>query len=373
VDLPNIPGSYYDRIMDARELMDLERWDEAALIYDRILERLLRLPERRRRSGTVQHSFLVTAAADLQYARAQQGDYEGVIALSRQLQDWDPDEAAYWRRQIALQRIDIKGEVDEGLQDMLALAEAEPGDLDHWLDLGRQALDHQRLELAEDALARAENLALEINDGDGMLTAKLAFVDLRRAQGRWSEALAAWRAVLTLDERVDLSRELMVRMCLAAGLWDDAQALLDDESLGVPIANFYRAYLAGRRGDRVRAQYLWRQVAEADLEEHPEALLAQALAFCWLGQPGKALSLVLQEVRAFSELPGRWPLVLALAWAMEGDLEAARFNLALAQRRLAAGGQRGELSQLDWYDFDVLIEDEPIKDALMPYFQVGDN
>ena len=199
---------------------------------------------------------------------------------------------------------------------MLALAEAEPGNLDHWLDLGREALDHKRLELAEDALARAENLALETNDEDGVVAAKLTYVDLRRAQGRWPEALATWRAVLTLDERVDLSRELMVRMCLAAGLWDDAQELLDDESLGAPIANFYRAYLAVRRGDRVRAQYLWRQVAETDLEEHPEALLAQALAFCWLGQPAKAISLILQEVQAFTELPGRWPLVLALAWGM---------------------------------------------------------
>ena len=30
LDVPDIPGSYYDRIMEARQLMIQERWDEAA-------------------------------------------------------------------------------------------------------------------------------------------------------------------------------------------------------------------------------------------------------------------------------------------------------------------------------------------------------
>lgn len=368
LDVPNIPGSYYDRIMEARQLMIQERWDEAAAIYVRILDRLLRLPERRRRPDTAQHGFLVAAAADLQEVRAEQGDYEEAVALCRQLQDWDPDNAAFWRREIARLRIDIKGEVDQGLQEMLALAEAEPRDLDHWLDLSRYAIDQGRFELADDALARAERLALEASDEDGVVAVKLAYVDLSRAQERWLEALATWRAALAMDERVDVSRELIVRMCLAAGLLDEAQGLLDDESLGVPIANLYRAYLAVRRGDRVRAQYLWRQVAEADLEENPEALLAQALAFCWQGQPARALSLILQRMQPGADLPPRWPLIMALAWGIQGDVKSARFNLSLAQRHLSSDKQ-GRLSALDWYDFDALLEDDEVRAALIPYFQ----
>ncbi len=46
--LPDIPGSYYDRIMEARWYESNGELEEAVAIYQRLVARLSNLPERRR-------------------------------------------------------------------------------------------------------------------------------------------------------------------------------------------------------------------------------------------------------------------------------------------------------------------------------------
>ena len=90
--LPDIPGSYYDRIMEARWHESNGELEEAVAIYQRLVARISCLPERRRAPGSDLNYFLVAAASDLATIRATQGDFEAAQLLCEQLQIWDPDD-----------------------------------------------------------------------------------------------------------------------------------------------------------------------------------------------------------------------------------------------------------------------------------------
>lgn len=367
-----IPGSYYERIMEARLHEGREEWDEAAQIYQRIIDRISRLPEQRRRPDSEVAAYLVAAAIGLQDVRALQGDFEGATQLCEQLQVWDAEDADSWRQRIHVLRIEM-GEVDQGLQSLLSLAESEPEKFDHWIVLAREAIESRRLEMAETALQRAEEMLWETGDEDAAAIFYFDRFHLRRLQHRWREAAEAWDAAVNFDETLGESSEVVVRMFLEAGLWDDAERYADEESLGVATATFYQGFIAYRRGDRVRARSLWRQVAETNLEEHPDAIVAVALARCWLGQPMEGLMALLLEVQLSRELAPQEAITLGLGWAMQGNREAARTNLELAVRSFSSGRKRRLLAPLDWYSFEQLVQDAALKDELRQYFDLSEH
>jgi tetratricopeptide (TPR) repeat protein len=187
-------------------------------------------------------------------------------------------------------------------------------------------------------------------------------------QRRWQEAGRAWDKALALDPDVGSMQEQVLRMFLEAGLWDDAQRYVAGDLAG-PVGEYYQGYLAYRRGDKVRARHIWRKLVEADHGEDVSARHAQAMAWCYLGVPRRALELLLNDVRASGEFSAPAALILALAWAMEGDVEAALSDLGIAAKILRDVGNP-TFSQLDWYDFEELVQDEALKSQLRPLFEV---
>ncbi len=109
-------------------------------------------------------------------------------------------------------------------------------------------------------------------------------------------------------------------------------------------------------------------MVEADHAKDRAVLNAQAMAWCHLGEPRNALSLLLREVSASRDLSARTALILTLAWAMDGNLEAAKADLGIATQGLS-DTVRGKLSLLEWYDFEQLVQDEAIKAELRPHFE----
>lgn len=362
-----IPGSYHDRILEARSHMDRQEWAEAARLQEAIVERLLRLPEQRRRPGSNLASFLVMAAADLQEARAQLGDWQGATALCRQLTDWDADNRNYWLRHIEILHLE-RGEIDTGLDGLYALAESEPQALDHWLVFAQQSLAYERGERVEAALDRAE--ALAVAQGNREAQAEVAFTRFRwaRWQRRWHEAVATWQATVALVPEFAGTAELVVRMLVEAGLLDEALEYCTEDHLHPLVATYYQAVIAYRRGDRVRGRNLWRWVAESEDDLDEELRAVRGMAYCWLGQPLNALDLLLGKINTKRALPLRYVLAVGLAWAMQGDVDSAKLYLALAANFLRQQGHPGQLSLLDRQDFDTLVTDETVKAALQPYF-----
>lgn len=366
--IPNIPGSYFDLLLEARELSDHEQWQEAMAILERVMGRLSRLPENRRRPGSVQAQFLVAAAGHLQNIHVELEDFQAAESLCRQLKEWDPQDQDYWQRRLYVLSI-RQGQVEEGLQGLKILAADAPEDFDRWITLARQAVDAGRLDQAATAVAHAQTLMADAEDEDAEVAVLLVYYDLHRQKGEWAQARKAWEDAAYLNEDLEFSREIVMRQFLAADQWDEARRFIDEDSFGKPIADYYRAYLAHRLGNQARARELWSQVVEADREDYPGISIAQAMAYCYLGQPLQAVDLLLHDVQIGQEMSAHRGLTLALAWAMHGDREAALADLALVQQAFASRRQKPQWRTLEWYDFQTLVEDTALREELRIYFE----
>ena len=366
IRVPQISGSYYDRIMEARGYEASGELAAAVAIYERLVARLSNLPERRRSAGSDLNYFLVAAASELATTKARQGDFETAQQLCEQLQVWDAEDMDYWRQRLYTLLID-QGQVEEGLAGLKQLADSEPDKFEHWHVLAAAAMGERQFDLAEQALDRAAFLAPLAKDEDASSQVHLTRFHVYRLQHRWKEAGNEWDKAVELDADIRETQEGVLRMFLGAELWDDANRYVD-EALPKPVEEYYQGYLAYRRGDKVRARFLWRKVVEADHATDQTVLNAQAMAWCHLGEPRNALSLLLREVSASRDLPARTALILALAWAMDGNLEAAKADMGMAIRGLS-DTVGTKFSLLDWYDFEQLVQDEAIKAELRPYFE----
>ena len=367
----NLPGSYADRNDEARRLFNQGKLEQAAVICQRIVDRISRLPERRRPGDSPLHDALLAASILLAEINAKQGDWPAVDDLCTRAQTLLPVHAQRWAIEPFILRI-RNGQHQDGIRGLRALAEAHPDSFFFWRILAQMALDVDDLDLAltaSDHVDQIEDPDEDIDDED-LASHHIVRFHLFRRRGEWHEASREWNSALVWDEGLDDMQELVVRMFLEAGLYDDALNYVDDEALTPILADFYRAWIAQQRGDQVRARHLWRAIAERDLDEEDNPIV-RALAHCWLRQPDAALALLLEEMAGGTVLMVPEARALALAWAMHGNVAAARANVKLAAKRSATATKSEPLlSALDWIDFEQLVQDEAIKAELQPYFEV---
>ncbi|HSN74735.1 MAG TPA: hypothetical protein VL334_06525, partial [Anaerolineae bacterium] len=76
-----LPGSYSDRNYEARRLFDQGEMDQAAAICQRIIDRISRLPERRRPHDSSLHQSLLAALILLAEIHAKLDDWPAVDDL----------------------------------------------------------------------------------------------------------------------------------------------------------------------------------------------------------------------------------------------------------------------------------------------------
>ena len=115
--------------MEARWHDERGELAEAAAIYQRVVDRIANLPERRRPAGSDLNLYLSAAAAGLVRVRANLGDLDAAQRLCEQLELWDAEDADRWRLRVHVLRID-QGLVDEGLSGLQQLAESDPDKFD---------------------------------------------------------------------------------------------------------------------------------------------------------------------------------------------------------------------------------------------------
>lgn len=372
-ELVSVPGSYEERYTEANRLYHRGELEQAAAICTRIIDRVSSLPARRRPADSVLDSALQSSAILLARIRAQQGDWQAVDALNSRAQTWNAIYTNRWKVDPFLLRIELDG-IDEGIAGLRGLAAAEPENVFLWLTLASAAVDTADLDLAEEALDRAEPLALAANDPEDLAALYVRRYQLLQGRRQWHEAAGAWNRALEYEAEAEDLREVVVRMFLEAGLFDDALRCAEGGQLPAIGVDFYRAWVAQQRGDMVRARHLWRKVVETNPDnDDVDTPLLHALASCWLGQPAAALSLLLEELATGATLEVGAVIALALAWAMQGDVEAARAELKLAVKRRAIPGQpKRLLAALDWIEFEQLVGDEAVKAELRPFFEPPD-
>ncbi|MCB0250821.1 MAG: hypothetical protein KDI07_19760 [Anaerolineae bacterium] len=364
-----IPGSYDERLAEARRLRNHGAYDEALAILERISARLLRLPERRRAPGSELWVNLIAATALMADIKATTGHVAEAESLWAQLEEWDRQRWTSWRRLRLIRQIE-RGEVDEGIRQLHELAEENPDDIHNWLAAAEAAMEAGRYDSTEAWLQRARPLYAAVEDDELAASYVLLRYRLNSQLGRWREALDDWYGAMELSEELEQFAEMTVRELLAAEQYDLALELLTDEVFLPPVVQYYQAWIARHRGDQVRARHLWRQLIETEQDAYEALNLVQlkALSLCWLGRPAEAVAMILQEVELTGELQSIDALALALGWGMMGKATEARANLSSAVGRADVQ----PLSALEWYDFDTLIRDEALKTELRKYFVLND-
>lgn len=370
LDPDYLPGSYEERNDEAHRLFNQGELDQAAAISQRIVDRIGRLPERRRAHGSQLHTALMAARILLAEIRARQGDWRAVDDLCTAAQADHPDYVDRWNIEPFVLRIQYDRQ-QEGMDGLQTLAEANPDSFSYWSILALKAWETGRNDLALTASDRAAQLATSNEDPDDLASHHIVRFELFKARGQWQQAVHEWEMVCRWDAEMENMREMIVRMFLEAGLYDEALEYVRDEWLTDLMADFYRAWIAQQRGDTVRARHLWRKVAEASPDHYEtNSPTLRALSHCWLGQPDAALGVLLEQLAGTGVMHAAQALALALAWAMHGDASAAEANIKLAARRISTPLKPDPLlTALDWVEFQQLVQDEAIKAELRPYFE----
>lgn len=365
-----LPGSYEERNDEARRLFNQGELDQAAIICQRIVERIGRLPERRRAHGSPLYTALMAARILLAEIRARQGDWPAVDDLCSAAQADHSEYADRWIIEPFVLRIQYDRQ-QEGIAGLQALAEANPDSFSYWSILALKAWETGRNDLALTASDRAARLATSNEDPDDLASHHIVRFELFKAHRQWQQAVHEWEMACRWDAEMENMREVIVRMFLEAGLYDKALEHVRDEWLTDLMADFYRAWIAQQRGDTVRARHLWRKVAEAAPDDYEtDSPTLRALSYCWLRQPDAALGMLLEQAAGGGVMHAAEALALALAWAMHGDARAAEANIKLAAKRISTPLKPDPLlSTLDWIEFEQLVQNEGIKARLRPYFE----
>ena len=361
-----IPGSYEDRLLEAARLKQHGLLHEALEIAERVLSRILRLPERRRGPASDLSLYLISAAAMIADIKYDLGDIAAAEAIWKQLEQWDTEDPYRWRREPAQRQI-ARGEVDDGLLEMKRLAEEEPDEISHWLSAGWVAYNAGQLDVVETCLLHAEPLLTEDEEYEDH--AKFYFLRhiLNLKHGHWRQALDDWYEAVEYREELEEFAERIVRDLLGAEQFDLALELLNAQAVDPLVSIYYRAWIAQLRGDVVRARHLWRELiagVEAD-DDASSYVVVKALALCWLRQPVQAATVVLEEAEISGEMSPVMATAAALAFAMLGKPDESRADLTIATR--SESGVK-LISSIEWYAFDALISDEALKAELRQFF-----
>jgi tetratricopeptide (TPR) repeat protein len=370
LDSIQLRGSYAERIDEAHRLSRRGELEPAAAICRRIIDRIGRLPERRRLPGSDLHDALQSASILLAEVYAQQGDWPALDEQCLRGQAAYPKHAHRWAVEPFMLRIQY-GRPQEGIDGLRTLAESNPESFYIWRLLAEKAWETENRDLALMASDHAAPLATPDEAPADMASYHIVRFELFEGSGEWQQAVHEWNLACGWDKEVEEMRGMVVRMFLGAGLYDDALQYLEKEALPVIVADYYRAWIAQQRGDVVRARHLWRKLAESGHDDYePDSPALRAESHCWLGQPDAALAILLEAVGDQGAIYAGDALALGLAWALHGDGQTAESNIKLAIARSASSPKSDPLlPALDWIDFEQLVTDEAIKATLRPYFE----
>jgi tetratricopeptide (TPR) repeat protein len=362
-----LPGSYEDLFFRAQGLAEAGAPEQAIDLYSRLLERLGRLSEGilARRPGL--RNVQLRACLELAGLLQSEGRYAEAIGVEEKLLQTHPDQSRLWRRDLAILRT-AKGEVDQGIGELRALAEEDPTNVSNWIVLATEARIEGRF--AESQTAFVQALAAASRTVDAKVLAEIHFGRFRlfEAMGELDQAVAAWEEALAAEPSVQHTVREVYQMLTGAGRY--AQALeyvaRDDNALQ---AGFQRGLIAELTGHPEEATQEWQAVAALDPMGFEQGHGCWVEAVLRLKEPMPALEQLQQLLRHHGSV--RLLVLAGIAWAMHGDKEPAQelFEQSIRLLRHSRPAKQ-KLDSADWHLLTGLVADEEIKAALRPYFAV---
>jgi len=322
-------GDSYEGLYNrARSLYMAGDVEEALKLYRRLADRLGRLTDRVLRLRPELEELRDAVQNELLSVLYQIGRYAEAIEVLDAIIEREPKDIETLRRDRAVLSI-MKGEVDAGLADLQALAEAAPEDPMNWLVLGTEARIAGRLAESRTAFDGAQEAVAaagaEVNDETLAQIEYQRFLLLKEL-GRLDDAIDAWESAVQHDSDFATTVRDVYTELTEAGRYSDALEYVAREENELQ-EGFQRGIIASATGRQIDARDAWREVAALDPDEFNYGHDAWVEAVLRLGDPTPALEWL---SGALSDRPTPRLLFLAgVAWAMQGDRELALQALLL--------------------------------------------
>ena len=355
--------------------------DEAIPLFDKIYSRLQKMPRAQRHAANqrLQNIYMQAAINLHAYLIMRERYDEGLAIIPVIEEEMGPDDVPRWEIHAA-QLLKQQGRDDDAAACLRALAEKPESDLEVWGDLGSMLLQLRRFDEADAVIARMDEWVAEHHDEDtdarrrdaGVVASLRASAALRRRE--WEEAGRWLDAAADLDEQFARRRILLAVELIRAGefkLADRALAKLPQSEIRT---RFWRGYSLLKQGETARAEAIWQEIVDTDLDEDTPVLSEMVLANYYLGDKTAAgLSTVLGVL---SENTGQaaWGVysLAGLGWALRGNVQSAKADMETAMLQRRAGGEGRRLPYSAWQHLTDLA-DESMQQALAPYFETSED
>jgi tetratricopeptide (TPR) repeat protein len=294
------------------------------------------------------------------------GRFGEAIEVEKVLLNTHPEQADMWRTDIAIHRL-AKGEVQEGLAELQALAEEEPGTTVRWLVLAHESRIEGRFPESQAAIDRALET---VDQGDHSAQAQAYYLQflLHKEMGQPDKAVEAWDKAADLDAEAGKTVREVYAMLADIGRYTDALRYVDRDDNPMQAGN-QRGIIANLTGDSARAKQEWQKVAKLDAAEFEYGHDAWVEAVLRLGDSEPALEWLQEYLPQFGT--PRLLVLSGIGWAMrqDGELAATLFQQAidLLQR---GRPPKQKLDSTDWRLLDSLVTDDELKTGLKRYFAV---
>lgn len=376
---PPVKGSWEDLLAQAGQLAANQN-DDAIPIYEKLISRLHAMsPAQRQANNGRLQTILRSAIIQFHTFQTTRDRYDEALALIPQIQALETeDKRAGWDYHAATLLYQA-GRGEEALARLRARVEQPDFPAINW---GHWAMMHLRLhqpDAAEKVLAEAEvwlqnQQATGKKSNTDIKEEQALFADLRSnialERGDWAAATAYFDQAGQLDPFYKQNPHMFYVRLAHHGQYAAALPYIERDHQHRVRADFWHGFVLKHLDQETEARKFWQRVVDTDVSKTQErSLMEFVLSHYYLGDP-EAVALggvlrLLQEDRSAS-----WELLFmaALGWALRGNPQDARANLAIAVIRRKALAEGKQLPNESWHFVQDLVKEE-VQGQLAEYFE----
>ena len=349
----------------AHRLAASRRWEQAVEEYERIFNRLGKLsPETRARHGHLEELFARTCYELLFLLQRLEAD-DRIIATLERLMDTAPDKQLAWRSELAQCRI-RKGEVEQGLAELQALANEEPDEPFLELSLGHFYFDKEAHGEAISHFSRAIELADETDMAESKSAGYQGLFHVYAATGQLDMAAESWKSAAALDDSMENAVSQLYDVYLSNGDTQGARALIIQDKN--PLRRGLYAGMADYLdGDTEAAELQWKKVLRREINEESESVESWMEAGLRLGDTKRVIEGAF-PLMLDGKVSPRLTVLCSIAVAMQGNTAHADAFLTAARLNFV-WKRNGKLSTEYWGLMDDFVVDQEVKSSLRHHFE----
>jgi tetratricopeptide (TPR) repeat protein len=374
-----IKGSWEDLLQQAQQLMSQQN-DEAIPRFEKIVQRLRKLPEAQRKANNERlQTILFQAIYQLQGYCCMRERYDEAIALLSDFASLVEESAVNAVRYQQIQVLLLAERTEEAVSRLRAIATAPEADISDWgalliqsIRLGKLAEAAQTIDEATAWVAAQEADDALDDEERPEYHSYLADMraDLALAQGQWEEAEVFFQQAMAQNPLYQQNVHLHYTRLLRYDQPERALPYLQRDQQHPIRAGFWQGVALYRLGRREEAERQWQKVTKIDVQNNAEQSFSElVLAHYYLGDKERVgLSAVLQMLQESRRYDWQALFLVGLGWAIRGraDNAEANFQVAINQRRMAAQGKL--LPRLAWgHCLDLL--DAEMQERFAKYFE----